>query len=327
MRRQGLRAKMTSVGDIFTLKYGHSLEMNAQTVSSAADAINFVSRTARNNGVSARITPIPDLDPAPAGTVSVALGGQGGAGVAFLQPLPYYCGRDVMILTPKIPMAEREILWWVTCITANRFRFGFGRQANKTLGELRVPDEIPPWTATPNIDRYAGADGALDGGSPPSLDCDKWAEFRYHELFDIKKGQRVTKADMEVGDTPFIGAIDSNNGLRQRADLPANHHGNTITVNYNGSVAEAFYQSQPYWASDDVNVLYPKFEMSPLTGMFLCALIRLEKYRFNYGRKWRLGRMKESTIRLPTLPDGKPDWALMENYVRALPFSASIGAA
>lgn len=27
------------------------------------------------------------------------------------------------------------------------------------------------------------------------------------------------------------------------------HSGNTITVNYNGSVAEAFYQATPYWCS------------------------------------------------------------------------------
>ena len=67
---------------------------------------------------------------------------------------------------------------------------------------------------------------------------------------------------MNTGETPFIGAIDAHNGQRQRVSAEANHEANTITVNYNGSVAEAFYQPIPFWASDDVNVLYPKFTLT-----------------------------------------------------------------
>jgi hypothetical protein len=127
-----------TISKIFTLEYGHSLELNRLEQSPAPDAVNFVGRAARNNGVTARVSRVQNLEPAPAGTVTVALGGQGGAGIAFLQPFPYYCGRDVMILTPKTKMAEQEILWWVICISANRFRFGFGRQANRTLKDLEL---------------------------------------------------------------------------------------------------------------------------------------------------------------------------------------------
>jgi hypothetical protein len=117
---------MPKISDLFTLQYGHSLELNRLEQSTAPDAVNFVGRAARNNGVTAKVTRISSEKPAPAGTISVALGGQGGAGVAFLQPFPYYCGRDVMILKARKPMTDQEKLWWATCITANRFRFGFG---------------------------------------------------------------------------------------------------------------------------------------------------------------------------------------------------------
>lgn len=130
---------------------------------------------------------------------------------------------------------------------------------------------------------------------------------------------------MAEGKTPFIGAIDSNNGYRQFVSASANHESGTITVNYNGNgVAEAFYQSAPFRASDDVNILYPKFDMNAHVAMFICALIRREKYRFSYGRKWHLGRMKESIIRLPVDSTGDPDWSFMESYVKSLPYSKSI---
>jgi hypothetical protein len=315
---------MMTVSDLFGLSYGHSLELNRLARSDALNAVNFVSRTARNNGVSASVAPLPDLEPAQAGTISVALNGQGGAGTAFLQPAPYYTAYHVMVLTPKTAMSELERLWWAHCITANRFRFGFGRQANKSLATLRLPEKVPLWVSAINLEPFEGARAPYSDASPPLLTPSVWAEFRYEGLFEIKKGLRLTKADMTVGDTPFIGSIDSNNGRRQLVATKPNHDGNTITVNYNGSVAEAFYQPSPFWASDDVNVLYPKFPLNQYVGMFLCALIRQEKFRFNYGRKWHLERMNEAVIRLPVTSANDPDWNFMEGYIKSLPYSKSI---
>lgn len=147
-----------------------------------------------------------------------------------------------------------------------------------------------------------------------------WKWFSIEELFELKKGKRLTKANMTEGDTRFIGAIDSNNGLRQKIGQEPIHSGNTITVNYNGSVGEAFYQPKPFWASDDVNVLYPKFDLSVFSGLFIAAVIRLEKFRFNYGRKWHLERMAASTIKLPALKGGGLDINYMETFIKSLPF-------
>lgn len=144
----------------------------------------------------------------------------------------------------------------------------------------------------------------------------KWALFKLSDLFDIKKGKRLTKADMVGGKTPFIAAIDHNNGVRQYIDRIPIHLGNTITVNYNGSVGEAFYQKDPFFASDDVNVLYPKFEMDQYIAMFIITVIKKEQYRFNYGRKWKLDRMCESTISLPFSTEGHPDFEYMRNYIQ-----------
>lgn len=178
------------------------------------------------------------------------------------------------------------------------------------------------------VRNYATHRLSIDSGvkaSTGSLSPDKWVAFQYDALFDIKKGRRLTKSNMTEGTTPFIGAIDSNNGYRQYVSVKPNHESNTITVNYNGNgVAEAFYQSYPFWASDDVNVLYPKFTLNSYVAMFICALIRKEKFRFSYGRKWHLDRMKQAILRLPVTSNGQPDWAFMENYIKSLPHSGSI---
>lgn len=152
-----------------------------------------------------------------------------------------------------------------------------------------------------------------------------WHIFKFSDLFEIKKGKRLTKANQTEGRTPYIGAIDSNNGVSGYIGQKPIHKGGTISVSYNGSVAEAFYQPESYWATDDVNVLYPKgFKLTPSIAIFICTVIRLEKYRFNYGRKWHLDRMRESVIKLPITSTMEPDWDYMERYIESLPYSSQI---
>ena len=146
-----------------------------------------------------------------------------------------------------------------------------------------------------------------------------WKKFKMDDIFVFHKGKRLTKEDMTPGNTNFIAAIDDNNGIRQKIDLPPLHNGNCITVNYNGSIGESFYQDQPFRASDDVNILYPKkWELNRNIGLFLCTIIRHNKYRFGYGRKWNLEKMKDTNIALPVDKNGNPDWAFMDSYVEKL---------
>ncbi len=149
------------------------------------------------------------------------------------------------------------------------------------------------------------------------METKNWKWFRYDEIFEIKKGKRLTKADMIDGDIPYIGATDSNNGITARiANNEHLHSANTITVSYNGSIAEAYYQTKVFWATDDVNVFYPNFKMNVYSALFITTMINKEKYRFNYGRKWDKELMKVSTIKLPVDQNDNPDWQWIENYVQ-----------
>ncbi len=147
-------------------------------------------------------------------------------------------------------------------------------------------------------------------------DTISWSEFKMSEIFEFSKGKRLTKMDMEKGSLNYIGAISDNNGIRQFINAKATHKGNCITVNYNGSVGEAFYQKDDFWASDDVNVLRLKdLELNRNIGLFLCTIIQANKYRFGYGRKWTLEKMKESVLLLPSYSNKHPDWAYMDQYI------------
>lgn len=148
------------------------------------------------------------------------------------------------------------------------------------------------------------------------IDTSEWREFEIGKLFDIVKGTRLTKANMIKGSIRFIGSSAMNNGL---TTLIANdeklHPANTITVCYNGSVGETFYQDKLFWASDDVNVLYPRFAMTKNVGLFIAPLIRSTGQRYAFVDKWRMDVMKKDCIKLPVDSKGSPDWAYMDSFM------------
>jgi len=320
------KTMMKKISELFDVTYGVNLELNSLSLCDpeSPDAVNFVSRTSRNNGVSATVELIAGHDPLAAGTLSVAAGGS--VMETFLQPRPYYSGRDLYCLAPKFEMSDAQKLYYCVCIRANKYRYNYGRQANRTLRDIFVPDidEVPKDISEQVIPDLSGIGKPYSRQANAPIDSQRWRTFQYSALFDIQKGKRVTKQDMISGDTPFVSATDKNNGIRQYAGLVELFKGNCITVSYNGSVGEAFYQEQPFWASDDINVLVPKFELNRYVAMFIITMIRAEKYRFNYGRKWHKERMEQSTIRLPSTPGREPDFAFMEKYIKSLPYSRCI---
>ena len=116
-----------------------------------------------------------------------------------------------------------------------------------------------------------------------TLDISSWKLFQLSELFNVQKGKRLTKADMKDGKIRFIGASAINNGITAYISNDEHlHPQNTITLSYNGSIGEAFYQDEMFWASDDVNVLYPKFEMNREMAFFIIPLLKTAGKRYAF---------------------------------------------
>lgn len=268
-------------------------------------------------------------------------------------------GDSAKILQLRYENASTAVyLFLQSILNKNRFKFSYGRKVTEAkyardLIDLPVEvDEsgspvidptstyssegyIPDWQLMEDFIKSLNHKLLTTENPAPSsraadLKLDNWAWFSLggpNGLFDIKKGKRLTAADQTEGTTPYIGAVESNNGVSNHIGQSAIHQGNTISLSYNGSVGEAFYQPDPYWSTDDVNAIYlrPEHgELTPAIGLFISTVLRQEKYRFSYGRKWTLDNMNATAIRLPVAPDGNPDWQFMEDYIRSLPYGDRI---
>lgn len=117
----------------------------------------------------------------------------------------------------------------------------------------------------------------------------------------------------------FIGASASNNGLTGKISNNTHlHPAGTITVTYNGSVGECFYQTERFWASDDVNVLYPKFEMNEQIALFFLAPLSKKGKGYGYAFKWTKEKMENDSIELPIKSNGEIDFDFIDSRIREL---------
>lgn len=312
---------------IFDITYGSQLDLNKCHKCERPEGYNFVNRSSVNSGVSGRIYAPKGKFPFPAGALTSAMGGS--VLSTFVQQEEFFTGQNVKVLIPKTDLTLAQKLYYCVCIEQNRYRFStFGREANATFDSLLVPEiaDLPPFLET--LDVSGRFSGAVIPNSHYDLFSVKWDKFKLGDLFRIVKGKRLTQANMIEGGTPFIGASAKNNGYTNKIGNLENHHpGGLITVSYNGSIAEAFYQPKEFVASDDVNIFYPRFKLNSYLAIFLCTIIFNEKYRFTYGRKWYLELMEESYIWLPSFETSSgviPNWNFMETYIKSLPFSSNI---
>jgi hypothetical protein len=313
---------MKTIEDLFDIKYGINLELNACEITQDKDGINFVARTAENNGVVAKVKPIDNKTPQPAGVLTCASGGS--VLSTFVQTEPFYSGRDLYILTSKKEMRLEEKLFYCHCIKMNAYRYRYGRQANKTLKDIELP-ELPDWLSTYTID-YTRIETGIEKKELP-LDFSKWGQFKIGSLFAIENCKCSNASQLSDGnDIYYIGAKKNNNGIMRKVayDNELVTKGNCIAFicDGQGSVGYSNYINVDFIGSTTLSVGYND-NLNKYIGLFLVAVFDLERPKYSYGRKYRK-YLSETIIKLPIDKTGEPDWQFMENYIKALPYSDKI---
>lgn len=321
---------------------------NKKPEPSGEGTIPFLSATSDNNGVTehytleeiANATRTGDGHNDPLSRKlfpghAVCVTNNGSVGFAYYQAEQFTCSHDVNPLYRLDgEFTEATGLFVASVIMKDRYRWAYGRKwrpermVHSTVDLPATPDGKPDWQWMENYIKSLHSEPLTtqNVAHVASFDTTVWKWFQLggdDGLFEIRKGKRLTSDDQTEGDTPYIGAIDSNNGVSNRIGQNPIHDGNTISLSYNGSVGEAFYQPTSYWATDDVNALYLRPEygtLCPATGLFVCSVLKHDRYRYSYGRKWTLDNMNATKIKLPATSDGKPDWQWMENYIKSLPY-------
>jgi hypothetical protein len=252
------------LSDLFNIKYGHSLDLTFLDIcdENYEDKVNYVSRTRENNGVSAIVKRVTGITPFNAGLITVA--GSGNSVMeSCVQLAPFYTGFHVFVLIPKKPMTDLEKLFYCYCIRQNRYRYNFGRQANKTLKNILVPSEMPKGLEDIVLTDITSLSKNKIINKIIQLNMTNWQYFKLSDLFEITGSKTTTLIELEdigEGKYPYVTTQATNNGVAGFYNYYT-ESGNILTID-SAVLGYCSYQPLAFSASDHVEKLIPKFDLN-----------------------------------------------------------------
>ena len=150
------------------------------------------------------------------------------------------------------------------------------------------------------------------------------------DLFEsIYKAEANVKSELEIRDRKeqgyvnFITRTEENNGCDcyvKDDTSQGKEKGNAIIIG--DTTSSCFFQKESFYAGDHIVVCRAKW-INKYTALFIKTLLERERYRYSYGRAFKMDLIKSTIINLPS-KNGNPGWQFMENYIKSLPYGDRI---
>lgn len=254
--------------------------------------------------------------------------------LAFYQDVDFLAGVKIYTLRNK-NLNKYNALFICTILNVQKYKYSYGRA--RVLDKLKNEDILLPATneGEPDFEYMTTYVKSVWGGSyktsipysKQTLSFDGWKEFELQEIFDIKYGINmelnscVESDDLEA--INFVSRTELNNGVSSRV-LPVEgkepQDPGLITCAGGGSVLSTFLQEEPFYSGRDLYLLKAKDDISKYAKLFIITIIKANKYRYSYGRQANI-TLPFLKIKLPVLPNRKPNYQFMENYMKKLQYS------
>ena len=319
------------IGNLFRLESGKV--NNASELADGAD-IAYIGAKKSDNGIMRYVA--RDVSKVTKGNCVIFIcDGQGSIGLAnymesdFMGTVNVVAGYNE-VLTPNIG------LFIATVFSLERKKYSFGRKLKTALAstKMKLPattDDKPDWQwmelfidslhSKPLTTKNVANIGAN------SLKIDNWKEFYVGELFDsiykVASYHDDELTSVSIGNKNAIAYVtrtDQDNGVKSLVcdiGLANIESGNAIVIGDTTSTIS--YQPSPFVAGEHIIAARAGW-LNKFTGLFITCLLRQERYRYSYGRAYKLDLIRNTKLKLPVMPDGKPDWQFMENYIKSLPY-------
>lgn len=333
--------KLFKITDIFCYERGKRFTEKEHI----SGDIAYISSTKENNGINNFVNP-PERN-IKGSLIKIyhncmTLSNSGSVGYLFYHDYDFVASDHVTVMWIKdknVILNKYIALYLKPIFETMKYKYNFGREiSNRNLDleyiTLPVNDkDLPDWEYMENYIKDLEQDIQFhsiktENNESFSIDMSSWKWFCISDIFKIEKGRDNAQIE-DNGEHCLISATQFNNGICGKCSTGNKlFDGNSVTVSSNGEVGETFYQEEPFFATGDVNVLTVvekyKQKLNKYNALFLTTMIKQEKFRYAYGRKWGINRMETSRIKLPAIlnSDGTcvPDWDYMESYIKSLPY-------
>ena len=163
------------------------------------------------------------------------------------------------------------------------------------------------------------------------FNVNSWKWFRFGDIVERPyKAKAFSAQDLTFVkyDNPdsirYVTRTDDNNGVKGfvvNEDFSDVEDGNAIIIG--DTTSTIYYQEDDFICGDHIVVIrYPK--INKYNALFLVSILNLERFRYSYGKSFKMDSISNTKIKLPSDLHGNPNWEYMENYIKSLPFSSNL---
>lgn len=167
---------------------------------------------------------------------------------------------------------------------------------------------------------------------PPSLkkleeqfikDGGSYKKYKISDLFEVVGTKSLDEGKLNFVNEGinFVGRVTENNGIKGKINqqLFEPNEPFTITASVIGNYKYVKYQLEPYYCSQNINKLIPKFEINDKLALYFITLIQkfVSKYNGQQGG-YKLLELQNHKISIPINSNNEYDFKFMENCISEL---------
>ena len=236
---------------------------------------------------------------------------------AFLQEYPFCWNEKVMVLSPKVEMTKKELLFYCYLINKNKYKFAYWRKCSvERINELDLIEikDFPNRVNKVNIIPITTKNKSWKY----ELNVDSRKEFRIWDIFTQDRWKESAPNQNLDWETPIVNETDNNNWVTRNVEPTKVFKWNAITISINVWY-NVFYQPYDFCASVNIAILKSKY-LNKYNWLFIVSLIKHNNKRYSYWYKTSKDKINDMIIKLPVDKNWEIDREFMENYIKNLPY-------
>ena len=143
----------------------------------------------------------------------------------------------------------------------------------------------------------------------------EFKEYKVTNLFNYSRGTRLIKSNRQDGKYPLVTAGEFNQGIKGFIELNTQKiYNNAITIDM---FCNAFVHLDDFCCDDNILVLQSKNPINHKALFYIATVMNMDKYKFGYGKQYRMNSLEAHKIFLPTL-GGEINFSFMEKFIEEL---------
>jgi type I restriction enzyme M protein len=143
----------------------------------------------------------------------------------------------------------------------------------------------------------------------------RFGEINVSDYFNVKLGGKDELEDLEEGKFPVVSTSEFMNGVTSWKIPNVFYEYPSITVATDGSTCSSFVQEYPYYAFYKVAILTPKTNIPVASLYYIAYLLKRQKWRYVYARKFGKERILGTKLILPVNKKGECDFEKMASII------------